>query len=164
MYKLPRRMRSQLRKPLGRVFRDTEALVNYLRKSKPSKLITVGDVCSRELIIAGIIPDVIVIDRKTRRRKVKWNVKFPGRVIGVKNAPSTISDGLIAAVRNSFGKRTMIDVEGEEDLAVLPAIKHCPAGSAVIYGLWFRGVVAVKVDKRVKNKVGKILKRMRYEN
>lgn len=164
MYRLPRSMRKMLRKPLGRVFRNTEALLEYLRKTKFSRLITVGDVCSKELVINGVIPDVVIIDGKTRRKKMPWKTKFTGRKFIAINKPSTISAGLVDAVSRSFGKRTLVCVKGEEDLAVLPAIKYCPYGSIVIYGLWFKGVVAVKAVKAMKNKINRFLERMRYED
>ncbi|MBI3413027.1 MAG: DUF359 domain-containing protein [Candidatus Aenigmarchaeota archaeon] len=164
MYKLPKRMRKELRRPLGRVFANTRSLLAYLKRTKYTKLIAVGDVCSKELIINGVMPDVAVIDRKTRRKKMHWGVKFSGAKTRVKNKPSTISSELVAAVKESMKKRTLIDVRGEEDLAVLPAIKYCTANSLVVYGLWFRGVVAVKADKKMKNKIEGILERMVNEN
>ncbi|MBI4177234.1 MAG: DUF359 domain-containing protein [Candidatus Aenigmarchaeota archaeon] len=163
MYRLPRGMRSELRKPLGRVFRNTRQLVKHLYSVKAAKLIAVGDVCSRELITSGVLPDVVVIDNKTKRRKTPWNLKFPGKKTKVRNEPATISGDLVNAVKKSFRRRTLIDVKGEEDLAVLPAIKHCPLNSIVVYGLWFRGVVAVNADKRMKNKANRLLERMRHE-
>ncbi len=164
MYRLPLSMRAELRKPMGKVFRNTKTLISHLQNSKFVKLIAVGDICAKELIINGVIPDVVIIDKKTRRRKVKWNLKFPGKVVRVKNKPSTISGSLVSVVKKSFAERTLIDVRGEEDLAVLPAVKYCPFNSIVIYGLWFKGVVAVKANKTMKNKINKILERMRYEN
>ncbi len=164
MYELPAKMRVELRKPLGKVFIDTGALVRFLKKTSFSKLIAVGDVCSKELIVNGVIPDVVIIDRKTRRKKVKWDVNFPGVEIKAKSNPSTISDELVKCVMKSFGRKTLIDVEGEEDLAVLPVIKYCPVNSIVVYGLWFRGVVVVRVNEKMKIKVGKLLERMDYEN
>lgn len=164
MYRLPEHMRVGLRKPLGRVFSSTKALVAYLRKTEFSKLVAVGDICAKELIINGVVPDVVIIDRKTRRKRVKWDIKFPGKTFKVKNRPSTISGALMRAVKKSFDKKTMIDVTGEEDLAVLPVIKYCPLNSVVIYGLWFKGVVAVKAGKKMKYNVNKLLKRMDHED
>ena len=164
MYRLPEHMRAGLRKPLGRVFSTTKALVTYLRKTKFSKLVGVGDICAKELIVNGVIPDVVIIDRKTRRKKVKWDIKFPGKAFKVKNRPSTISDELLRGVRKSSIRRTLIDVKGEEDLAVLPVIKYCPVNSIVVYGLWFKGVVAVKANNAMKNKINRILEKMSYEN
>lgn len=164
MYRLPEHMRAGLRRPLGRVFSNTKALVTYLRKAKFSKLVAVGDICAKELIVNGVIPDVVIIDRKTRRKKVTWDIKFPGKTFKVKNRPSTISGALMRAVKKSFDKKTLIDVAGEEDLAVLPVIKYCPVDSVVVYGLWFKGVVAVKAGKRMKRKTNKLLKRMYHED
>ncbi|MBI2085269.1 MAG: DUF359 domain-containing protein [Candidatus Aenigmarchaeota archaeon] len=164
MYKLPVGMRGELRRPLGRVFVDTDSLIRFLSKTKFSKLIAVGDICSKELILSGVTPDLIIIDRKTRRRKVRWDVKFNAKKIKVRNKKSTISDELVSCVRRSFKRKTLIDVSGEEDLAVLPVIKYCPSNSIVVYGLWFRGVVAVKANRGVKSRVDNLMKGMDYEN
>jgi len=164
MYRLPRNMRNELRRPLGRIFKNTAALLKYLRRVRFVKLVAVGDVCAKELIINGVMPDVAIIDKKTRRKKMPWNIEFPAKIIKVKNRPSTISGELVGVVSKSFGKRTLIDVKGEEDLAVLPAIKYCPFNSIVIYGLWFKGVVAVKASRYTKNRVNGLLGRMHYED
>ncbi len=157
-------MRVELREPLGKVFANTAALVSFLGKTEFSKLIAVGDVCAKELILSGVIPDVVIIDKKTRRKKVKWDVDFSGVAIKAKSRRSVISDELIKCIMKSFGRKTLIDVAGEEDLAVLPVIKYCPLNSIVVYGLWFRGVVAVEADEKMKVKVEKLLKRMHHEN
>ena len=164
MHFLPAKMRTELRRPLGKVFADTEKLVRFLRKTRFPKLIAVGDVCAKELMLSGIVPDVVIIDKKTRRKKVRWNVDFPGVTIKTRSRPSVISDELIKCIMKSFGRKTLIDVTGEEDLAVLPVIKYCPANSIVVYGLWFKGVVAVKADEKMKLKVGNLLERMNNEN
>ncbi len=156
MHKLPERMKDELRKPMGQVFADTEGLLAFVKKTKFPVLVAVGDVCAKALMDAGITPDLMIIDGRTKREAFDWKPKFSGNVVRVGNEPSTISDGLEQAIKQFFnggsGKKTMIRVDGEEDLAVLPVLKHCPLNSLVIYGLWFEGVVAVTADKDVKKK------------
>ncbi len=162
MYLLPENMRKEMRKPLGKVFSNTEKLVAYIKRAKFKKLIAVGDVCAKSLLDSGITPDITVIDKKTRRAGMRWSPAIIGDFLKTINRPATISDGLIKAIKNASGKkgRSVIVVRGEEDLAALPAIKYCPEGSVVVYGLWYRGAVAVKIGKKIKARVENILSRM----
>ncbi len=165
MYRLPEYMKDELRKPMGPVFANTEDLLAFAKKMKFPALVAVGDVCAKALIDNGITPDLAVIDNRTRREAFNWEPKFSGNVVRVSNEPSTISDGLEQAVEQAFanrsGKKTMIRVDGEEDLAVLPVLKHCPLNSLVVYGLWFKGVVAVTADEGVKNNSARLMNEMR---
>ena len=56
--------------------------------------------------------------------------------------------------------RIRIEVEGEEDLAALPAILMAPAGANVIYGLPSHGMVVVKVGEKEKEVVRKFIEKM----
>ncbi len=156
-------MKDELRKPLGEVFADTESLLELVKKTKFPALIAVGDVCAKALMDNGITPDLSVIDGRTKREAFNWKPKFSGKVVQVKNEPSTISDELDEAVEQVFSDKpakTMIRVDGEEDLAVLPALKYCPLNSLVVYGLWPRGVVAVTANEDMKNNSTRLMGEM----
>jgi len=55
----------------------------------------------------------------------------------------------------------VIMVDGEEDLAVLPAVLLSPATSIVMYGQPGIGGVLVRVDDAVRKRVGSLLYKMR---
>lgn len=163
MYKLPERMKDELRKPTGPVFVNTESLLTFIKKTKFPVLVAVGDVCAKALMDSGVTPDLVIIDGRTKREAFNWKPEFPGNIVRVSNEPSTISDGLEHAIEQFFNDKsvkTMIRVDGEEDLAVLPVLKHCPLNSLVIYGLWFKGVAAVTADEDVKNNSARIMDEM----
>ena len=69
------------------------------------------------------------------------------RVLKVKNPPATLTKELIDQIRDSLAgeERVKIVVEGEEDLATLPAILYAPPDSVVVYGQPDEGSVLVKV-------------------
>ena len=52
-------------------------------------------------------------------------------------------------------------VEGEEDLLTLVAVLKAPENSLVVYGQPHEGVVAVKVDKAIKEGIRKIIAAMK---
>ncbi|MFH0890340.1 MAG: DUF359 domain-containing protein [Candidatus Aenigmatarchaeota archaeon] len=162
MYLLPKAMRKEMRKPLGRVFDNTKKLVNYVKNAHFRKLVAIGDVCTRSLLDNCITPDMSIIDKKTRRTRIRWSPAIIGDFLKAINKPATISDGLMKTVKEAFDKggKSIIVVKGEEDLAALPAIKYCPVNSIVVYGIWYKGVVVVKADKKIKARIEKIFSRM----
>lgn len=152
---LPESRRERLASPFGEVFegRDLKA---RLRDS--SSFAAVGDVCAGEAIRQGLAPRFIVVDFKTKRGPIPPDdaVRSYGtRVARVACPPghltSELYNAIVVAVAVSKPalaqpKTTRIEVDGEEDLAVMPAIIHLEEGTTVIYGLPDRGVTLVKVD------------------
>ncbi|RLG25492.1 DUF359 domain-containing protein, partial [Methanosarcinales archaeon] len=74
----------------------------------------------------------------------------------------TITEELINALKNALleKKPAVIVVDGEEDLAVLPAVLLSPATSIVMYGQPGIGGVLVRVDDALREKVKMLLERM----
>jgi hypothetical protein len=75
----------------------------------------------------------------------------------VKNPPSKITKELQDAVKDAVPPLKII-VEGEEDLATLPAILMAQFGSVVAYGQPNEGIVLVEVTKEKKREIADILK------
>jgi len=131
-FTLKPRLRSVLRKPFGRLFASAADASAFLRRTKPTKLILVGDSTSRALMVMK--PDVCVIDGKIMRKTVPL-LRFGGKTISVRNPPGRVTRPLLSALRNALRDgKVLISVSGEEDLAVLPAVLFAPLGSAVAYG------------------------------
>jgi uncharacterized protein (UPF0218 family) len=130
-------------------------------------VIAVGDIIVNSLLKEKIDPDVKVIDHKSRRErtnlfaKLKHVQKGPSLI----NNPGTIdlktADIVKEKIKNSLykGEKSWIVITGEEDLLALPAILFAPLNSLVLYGHWQLGIVAVKVDEKIKDKVKKIIKK-----
>ena len=131
-------------------------------------IVTVGDICTIKIIEEIRIPDLMIIDYKTKRnialtrgqKKIIENVNC--KTIKIINKPGTISKELfeIISMSISSNKTTKIIVEGEEDLATLPVIKHCKNGAKVIYGMPDKGMVVVDVNQQTKERANKLLERM----
>jgi uncharacterized protein (UPF0218 family) len=87
------------------------------------------------------------------------------KTIEVKNPAATLTKGLIDVIRDSLNsdERVKIIVDGEEDLATLPAILYAPLGSAVVYGQPDEGSVLVDVTPEMKLKIDEFMKQMIVE-
>jgi len=87
------------------------------------------------------------------------------RTVRVKNPAATISKDLIDLISESLHgtEHVKIIVEGEEDLATLPAILYAPLGSVVVYGQPNEGSVLVDVTPERKLHIEKFMKQMIVE-
>ncbi|MCQ2069637.1 MAG: GTP-dependent dephospho-CoA kinase family protein [archaeon] len=145
---LPPEKRAEFQKPIG--FDLDEKDLGSLNANK--RLITVGDVVSFTVRKHGIVPCISIYDGYTERREITDFADLVKREgldeTVVVNPAGTISSELIDAVRNAFDGRTdtIIRVEGEEDLALLPCVLFAPADSVVIYGWPGKGMKAVYSD------------------
>ena len=115
-------------------------------------VIVVGDVVAENIIKVGIDPAMIIVDGKSRRTKKGMDIACD---ITVKNPPSEITDELIDAIKKGY-KRIFVD--GEEDLAALPAILYADAHSVIVYGQPREGIMVIRPTKENKEKVKKTLK------
>lgn len=153
MYYIPEEKKEELRKPLGKVVREIE------RGDIEGKIISVGDMVTTKLHEKGIIPDIAIVDYRLERKEYKREF-YAEEKIKVKNPAGRITRQLWNAIATAYtlNKKVLIEVEGEEDLAALPAIYLAPPGATVIYGLPSMGMVVVKVGKEERRKVEEFLK------
>ncbi|MFQ5885478.1 MAG: GTP-dependent dephospho-CoA kinase family protein [Thermoplasmata archaeon] len=142
--------------------------VSALREG--AKLVTVGDQCTLTFVEENIVPDVFIVDYVIKRERVpELRRRFQNLSevrMEVSNPAGMITRELWSAILESLstGKKTQIEVEGEEDLATLPCIFLAQNGAQVAYGLPDKGLVLVNVDERSREKVKRILERMRESN
>ncbi len=163
MLRLPQRVRPLLKRPLGKLFTDKEVAFEHLRKRRPTRLIAVGDRVTADFLEAGFKPDIAVVDFLVMRsaasegiKKIVNGYKVPTK--HVRNPPATITDELQEALKKA-APPVKIVVDGEEDLAVLPALLAAPVGSVVAYGQPGKGIVLVEATGEKKREIEKILRR-----
>ena len=129
---------------------------------------TVGDICTIKIIEEIRVPNLMIIDYKTKRdieldeSQTKIIESTNCHSVNVKNEAGTITDELINAIKEAVysNKTTKIIVDGEEDLATLPVIKLCKNRAKVIYGMPDRGMVVVDVNQQTKERANSLLERM----
>lgn len=173
-YCLPDGLRSELRKHYGELYTGDEAETTkriVRDMGKPVKLITVGDITTFNILESGIVPDVSVVDDKTRRQPASSRIVKGTRhphfeIITVDNPAGSITEQLESALVSALGakKPVQIYVRGEEDLAALPAIALAPMSSVVVYGLPDQGAMMVRVTERIKNEISSLLEKMKCMN
>ncbi|MFB6139034.1 MAG: GTP-dependent dephospho-CoA kinase family protein [Halosimplex sp.] len=157
-------LRSELKDPFGPVSTDTAAVL----AAAGDPLVTVGDIVTYHVLDAGHAPDVAFVDERTERAAVDDEVSEAieddrfDRVVATENPPATLTAALLEALTDALAAddRTLVRVDGEEDLAALPAIAAAPDGASVLYGQPGEGVVHVTVDVDTRERVVDLLGRM----
>jgi len=152
--------RFRLKRPLGELFRNTAEAVNRIGAISPVHLIVVGDIVSAEFLRSGLRPDKIVVDFRAMRSGVSKDVReviesYPIPTLKVRNPAGTITPELRDAMKAEPPVKIIVD--GEEDLATIPAVLEAPVGSVVAYGQPNEGVVLVKVSEQKKREFRKLL-------
>jgi len=162
---LPDNLRPELQKPLGAVLADGE-IETSVRKNRDTITISVGDIATQTLFSFGVQPSLAIIDLYVQRKPYQSfeAYKFPKKyhIVRVKSGPGFIAKRAVRMIRQwskDVKKRTVIVVNGEEDLLAIPAIIHAPVGSILYYGQPGQGLVEVVVSKEKKNEVGTLLTR-----
>lgn len=170
---LPDKLRFLLKDPLGKLFKGNGVeCVLAMKKELVSakKVAAIGDMTVFYLLQASIVPDLAVVDNKTKRMTVPDHIMQnldhdSYKTIEVKNPAATLTKELIDTIRDSLNsdERVKIIVDGEEDLATLPAILYAPLGSAVVYGQPDEGSVLVDVTPETKLRIDEFMKQMIVE-
>ena len=155
-YRLPEDCRKYFREPFGPLFPD---IASAMSTFAGRMIIAVGDVVTHNLVDAGILPDLAVIDGSTMREPYDRALDLPVPEVGVLNPAGMITGALIRAIKDAMDAGPcLIHVDGEEDLAVIPAVRAAPDGACVLYGQPGEGVVVVCVDAEARDKADKLFR------
>jgi uncharacterized protein (UPF0218 family) len=162
MLSLPIELREELKDPIGTLFEEPEELL----AGAGDPLIAVGDVVTFHLRRAGRDPDVSVIDGLTEREEVSEEVaavlEGDDPRVRVENPAGELSEPLLRGLVEAISREepVVVSVDGEEDLATLPAIVTAPFGSSVVYGQPGVGMVHVTVDAQTRAFARNFIERM----
>jgi len=177
---LPGALRSELKAPFGPIYTDGDALL----ADAGEPLVAVGDIVTFHLLEAGRVPAVAFVDERTKRADVDPAVReaIEARRSGtsassgddgqdpsgfdrertVDNPPATLTADLLSALAEGLAEAgtTLVRVDGEEDLATLPAVLAVPEGGSVVYGQPDEGMVLVTADDETRERARSIVERM----
>jgi len=158
--------RAGLKTPKGDVFESNRGppeihVVERIRKEAPALVIAVGDVTTHTILKEGFIPDVMIVDGITKRgayegefsAQQEYQFYNPAAVI-YPEAWSVID----TAIHDS--KKSLVIVDGEEDLMGFPAVLLAPIGSVVLYGQPDVGIVWIPVNGENKKLARDLLEEM----
>ncbi|WP_425499313.1 GTP-dependent dephospho-CoA kinase family protein [Natronosalvus caseinilyticus] len=163
---LPESLRHELKDPMGPI--ETDA--GILLEAVDGPLIAVGDVVTYHLLQAGRTPDVALIDGYTKRETVDAEIERvvsderaedDHTILEVANPPAVLTRSLLEALVEGLERPdpVTIVVDGEEDLAVLPALLAAPEGASIVYGQPDVGMVHVTVDAETRASARDLLER-----
>jgi len=134
----------ELKKPLGELLIevDTEKIM------KASMVCVVGDVSTSRFQERDWRMDVEIVDGKSQRQVAQdleyWDATNP---------PGWIRNEAVVKLVETIDKGGgKLNIEGEEDLLVLPAILLAPLGSLIYYGQPGKGLVEILVTEELKEK------------
>jgi len=160
---LPLKMRSEFKDPLGRLFiqndsSSPEEQVAAFLMAKEHPVIIVGDICAITLSKTGFLPAVAIIDNRTlRHQEVEPFLPDhdPRAVIHAKNPAGQVAYEAVEALQRGLNLNAelndtiIVEIIGEEDLLVLPAVILASSGFHVIYGQPGEGIVVIEVTHSI---------------
>lgn len=159
----------RLKTPLGRLFKGTPTetmpeLRALIKKTKPPKVATVGDVVSRETLTAGIGVNLRIVDQMTLRKTIDPIEIKSERTYRVRNPAGVITQEAWDTIKDALKQReAVILVDGEEDLLAIPTILESPESSFIVYGQPSQGLVVVTSSPATKHDVRQMVSRMTTE-
>ena len=159
----------RLKEPFGRLLPGTpaqtmSALNRIISQTQPGRVAAVGDVVSRETLIAGVTVNLRILDHISMRRPTTaFNLKVK-KTYRVRNPAGVITLEAWDTIKRAMkDEEALIVVEGEEDLLALPCIVESPDDSLVLYGQPSKGLVVVDTNPKARTEAGLILGRMTRE-
>ncbi len=168
VYTLTPELRTKLKEPFGTLIQGTfqetmQKMKELVVEEKPSIVISVGDIVSKNLHEFNIHPQLTVIDYKSLRNQAMPHEEAVEKTVYVNNPQGTITQQAISAIKTALknNEHTHVVVEGEEDLLTLIAVMYAPENSFVVYGQPHSGIVVVKVSSQRKAVVKELLKNMK---
>jgi hypothetical protein len=154
---LPDDLRSAFKDPYGPIYTDAEELL----ADAGEPVIAVGDIVTYHLEKAGYSPQVALIDGRTEREAVdeEINQALGGGDVRIANPAGTLTAELLSALVDAIdaAEPRRLTVDGEEDLAAIPAVLAAPCGSTVVYGQPQEGMVAISITEETKSTFRELL-------
>lgn len=153
--RIPEQVKKELKKPLGKVHKDFKEIKTL---SRTHRIVAVGDVCTLGMLAMGIMPHLAVFDHLYMRRRLTPGVirilEFHfKKVKRYKNAPGTLSKGILSSASELLEEGGAVLIDGEEDLTALAFILAAGEKDIIIYGQPDEGMVIVKPNKALKDKI-----------
>ncbi len=142
----------ELKKPLGKLYPNFEDAIDRIKSSK--FLISVGDATFSNLIEHKLYPNLAIIDNLVQRKNYNHNVIHTENILKTNNPAGYITDNLWETIGEALqlcgnGECYVIEVAGEEDLAVLPCILMASEDTTILYGQPNEGLVILNVSDTI---------------
>ncbi len=140
---------AELKLPLGKLYPDFEDAIEDIKSSE--FLISVGDATFTNLTKYELYPNIGIIDNLIQRKNYNHDVIRADHILKANNPAGYITDDLWETIGQALelsdnGECYVIEVAGEEDLAVLPCILMANPETTILYGQPNEGLVLLKVS------------------
>jgi len=167
LYRINEKTRTRLKHPLGQLLtgppeKTMPHLGRIIAEGAPPKIIAVGDSVSLWMRRFGLDASIYVVDGRVMRADIDGTVSGPSEIV-VRNPAGEVTEEAYEALRWALEEKEpkVVRVVGEEDLLALPSVILAPAGSLIVYGQPYVGVVVVRVTPEAKAEAGELLEAMR---
>ena len=143
----------ELKKPLGKLYPDFEDAIDEIKSCE--FLISVGDETFANLTKYELYPNIGIIDNLIQRKNHTHEVIRADHILKAENPAGYITDDLWETIGQALelsdtGECYVIEVAGEEDLAVLPCILMASEDTTILYGQPNEGLVILNVSDTIK--------------
>ena len=138
---------SELKKPFGKLYPNFEDAIDEIKSSE--FLVSVGDATFSNLAKYELYPNIGIIDNLIQRKNHTHEFIPANHILKAENPPGYITDNLWETIDEALelsnnGEYYVIEVVGEEDLAVLPCIILANPNTTILYGQPNEGLVLFK--------------------
>lgn len=163
---LPIYLRRELRKPIGPIIANND-VERVVISDHTRIIVTVGDKTTERILGLGIRPRLSVIDFFTNRERFDWPKSLMDmlledrKVKTLPSGPGYISRDVLTYIHQwaQACRPSLLIIDGEEDLLVLPLAMEAPDGTVIYYGQPDQGMVRVVVDETVRANAQTLLKK-----
>ena len=153
---LKKECREKLKKPIGKLIKKELELI---RELKNKEIITVGDKTTQTILGLGLKPKLAIVDYRIERKSIEFNYRNFSKKLKAKNKPGQISIESVKKIKElKKYKNCLLEIDGEEDLLVLPSVLELEKG-IVCYGQPNEGIVVIGISHRTKEKVKNLLEK-----
>lgn len=149
MFKIDVNSLDEFKKPLGELYADFEDAIPMIKEA--GFLISVGDQTLKNLIDNDLYPNLGIIDNRIQRKDHNHDIIRTENILNADNPAGTITENLWETIEQAISltlkdsEKRIIEVKGEEDLAVIPCLLVAPEDAVVLYGQPNEGLVLVNV-------------------
>ena len=135
---------------------------SFLEKLKSKRIISIWDASTLALLENGVTPHLAVFDFKIKRKKItavqkKKLLSSFNKIRKYKNPKGTISNYILKNAKKLITNDGAVLIDGEEDLLTLAFILASGKNDVILYGQPNKGIVLVIPDKKLKNKIRRLL-------
>lgn len=150
---IPEEIKNKLKKPLGKFI-----TLEQVKELGDKRIISIGDICTLNLISIGVVPHLAVFDHLYMRQKLELesieilDKNFPNQK-RYKNPHGTLSEKILDDAKKLIEDGGAVLIDGEEDLTALAFILAANEDEVVIYGQPKEGMIIIEYDKKIKKKI-----------